>query len=68
MRVVIGSKGIYLKIADWFCFKERITGKTAEIVKETSKAVLLDFGSRTCWVPKSVFTRSRIPAGLRAWQ
>lgn len=69
MRVIIETKGTYLEIADWFVEQEGITRKTAEILHETEKAVLLDFGSGgEKWIPKSLFTTHKIPAGLGAWQ
>lgn len=69
MRVIIKSQQKYLEITDWFVKQEGITRKTAEILHETEKAVLLDFGSgREKWIPRSLFTTHKIPVGLEAWQ
>ncbi len=59
MRVIItnitGRRSVYIEIADWFAEKESLK-QGAEYIKETEKAVLLDFGDKQCWIPKSLFT------------
>lgn len=73
MRVVIKDglgeyRGVYLMLQDWFAKKEGITGKTADVLRVSEKAILLDFGDKQKWVPKSLFTVHEIPKGLTAWQ
>lgn len=67
MRIVIDSRDIYMTIPDWFCEQERITGRTAEWIRESEKAVLLNIGGVEKWIPKSITTTHKIPLGLGAW-
>ncbi len=69
MRIVIESLGIIMIIPDWFCEQEHITDKsrTAEKIRESEKAVLLNINGADKWIPKSLIITHKIPQGLGAW-
>ena len=66
MRIVIENsvRRQVLKIAEWFCEQEGLDHHTASIEAETEKALLLDFGDRQVWVPRSLITIYEAPKGL----
>lgn len=67
MRIVIESRELFMIIPDWFCKKENIVCKTAEKIRETEKAVLLNINGAEKWIPKSLITTCKLPVGLGAW-
>lgn len=71
MRIVIengieGYNSVYLDVADWFAEQEELR-KSASFVRETEKAILLDFSGKQKWIPKSLYTVNQITKGLEAW-
>jgi len=66
MRIVIENsiRRQVLKLPDWFCENNGIDHHTASIEAETEKAILLDFGDRQVWVPRSLITVYDAPKGL----
>ncbi len=53
-----------MRVAGWFCEQEGIDNHTARIEAETEKAVLLDFGDREVWIPRSLITIYDTPIGF----
>ena len=70
MRIVIENsvRRQVIRIADWFCENENLDRHTASIEAETEKAILLDFGDRQVWIPRSLITIYDAPKGLKKWQ
>ena len=66
MRIVIENsiRRQVLRIAEWFCEQEGIDHHTASIKAETEKAILLDFGDRQIWIPRSLITVYDAPKGF----
>jgi len=70
MRIVIENsvRRQVIRIADWFCENENLDRHTASIEAETEKAILLDFGDRQVWIPRSLITTYNAPKRLDMWQ
>ncbi len=70
MRIVIENRARrqILRIAEWFCEQEGLDHHTASIEAETENAILLDFGDRQVWIPKSLITTYDTPKGLDEWK
>ena len=66
MRIVIENsvRRQIFRVAEWFCEQESLDRHTASIEAETEKALLLDFGDRQVWVPRSLITVYDAPKGL----
>ena len=66
MRIVVENsvRRQVLRVAEWFCEQEGLDHHTASIEAETEKAILLDFGDRQVWVPRSLITVYDAPKGL----
>ena len=70
MRIVIENsvRRQIFRVAEWFCEQECLDHHTASIEAETEKALLLDFGDRQVWVPRSLITVYDAPKELKKWQ
>ena len=73
MRIVIeqgieGYQEVILEVASWFCEKEGIIRNTAQVIKQTSLAILIRTGDKEVWIPKSLIETHPIPQGLGDWQ
>ncbi len=66
MRIVIENsmRRQIIRIDEWFAEQEYLDHHTASIEAETEKAILLDFGDRQVWVPRSLITIYNAPKGL----
>jgi len=66
MRIVVENsvRRQVLRLPDWFAEQEDLDHHTASIEAETEKALLLDFGDRQVWVPRSLITVYDAPKGL----
>lgn len=66
MRIVIENsvRRQVLRVAEWFYEQESLDRHTASIEAETEKALLLDFGDKQVWVPRSLITTYDAPKGL----
>lgn len=69
MRIVIENsvRRQVLRLPNWYAEQEGIDHHTASIEAETEKALLLDFGDRQVWVPRSLITVYDAPKGLDEW-
>lgn len=69
MRIVIKNsvRRQVLRIPEWFCEHESLDHHTASIEAETEKAILLDFGDKKVWVPRSLITTYEAPKGLEEY-
>ncbi len=73
MRIVIekgieGYRGVILDVYPWFCVQERLMCRTAQVISESEKAILINSSDGQKWIPKSLFTVKPIPKGLEEFQ
>jgi len=63
------NRNVVINVQTWFCGENGIDKHLATLLKETGKAILLDFVDKEVWIPKSVYVivDTKTQTGLNQW-